>query len=90
MAISLMIYENLKNEQFHEWFRTYISVVSLFTVLGATNIEILHILSSNIAGLSIFSAKYSENAETLIIWLSTLNIFLEDIPQFVIQVNFKF
>jgi len=81
-----MIHENLHNNQFHDWFKLHITVASIFTVLGATNIEVLIILSSKFAGLSIFSANYSERTQRLLYWYGLLDFIIEDIPQFVIQV----
>ena len=86
MAVLLVIYENLHNDKFHEWFRTHTTIASIFTMLGAVNIEMLSFLSSKFAGLEMFSVEYSKKAETLLFWLILLNLIIEDIPQFVIQV----
>ncbi|CAI2172372.1 20074_t:CDS:2 [Funneliformis geosporum] len=56
---------------------------------GATNIEALNILSSKFAGLSIFSANYSEKIQILLFWCGLLNFIIEDIPQFIIQILYK-
>ena len=85
-----MVYENLKNVPFHEWFKLHIYVASLFTMLGAANIEILYILSSKFAGLKMFSVDYTDKTKLLLFWFGLLNLLIEDIPQFSIQVIFKF
>jgi len=51
------------------------------------NIELLDILSLKFAGLNIFSASYSTKTQILLFWLGILNFIIEDIPQFIIQVN---
>jgi len=86
-AVSLIIYENFYNEQFQNWFRLNSAIASLFTILSATNIELLSVLSSKFARLNIFSAVYSTKTQTSLFWLGMLNFIIEDIPQFIIQVN---
>ena len=90
VAILLMIRENLHNHRFHDWFKSNVTVASIFTILGATNIEALIILSSKFAGLSIFSAEYSEKTERLLFWYGLLSFTIEDIPQFIIQVVHRY
>ncbi len=90
VAISLIIYENFYNNQFHDWFKLNSAIASIFTVLSATNIELLKILSSNFIRLNIFSAIYSTKTQTLLFWLGILNFIIEDVPQFIIQVNDSF
>ncbi len=59
----------------------------MITISSAMNIELLDILSLKFAGLNIFSASYSTKTQILLFWLGTLNFIIEDIPQFIIQVN---
>src|SRR5688572_4120523 len=87
VAISLIIYENFNNVQFHDWFKLNSAIASMFTILSATNIEILTILSSNFAGLKIFSAIYSTKTQTSLFWLGIFSFVIEDVPQFIIQVK---
>ncbi|CAJ0880955.1 6464_t:CDS:2, partial [Entrophospora sp. SA101] len=42
------------------------------------------------AGLKSFSAPFSPNSSSLIFWCSLLNFFIEDVPQFIIQVIYKY
>ena len=87
MAISLIAYKNFYNDQFHNWFKLNSAIASIFTILSATNIELLNILSSKFAKLNIFSAIYSMKTQRLLFWLSILNFIIEDALQFIIQVN---
>jgi hypothetical protein len=54
--------------------------------LAGADIEILSHLQSNLAGFKIFQAPFSESAKLKIFCGSFLNIFIEDIPQLIIQV----
>src|SRR4051812_31900483 len=81
-ATSLIIYENFYNNQFNSN-----SIIALiFILLSTTNIEILNILSSKFARLSIFSAVYSTKTQKLLFWFGILNFIIKDSPQFIIQV----
>ena len=86
ISILLIIYENHHNPKFHDWFQLNSAIASIFTFLGATGIEALNILSSKFAGLNIFSADYSEEMKKYLFWFGLLNLVIEDIPQFIIQV----
>ena len=55
-------------------------------MLAGADIEILHVLQSNLAGFKIFQAPFSDSAKLKIFWSSFLNLFVEDIPQLIIQV----
>ena len=85
-AFSLVVYENSLKDKFQKWFELNPVITSVFTLLSATNIEVLNILTSKFAGLSMFSAKFSYKTKKLIFWFAILNFIVEDIPQFIIQV----
>ena len=87
MVASLVIHENLYNKHFHEWFKIHTTIASIFTILGAVDVEMLNFLSSKFAGLKMLSVDYSKKAQTLIFWFILLNLIIEVIPQFVIQVK---
>ena len=82
-----MLQEIKRNRHFYEWFKhkTYIS--ALFTVLASANLEVLNILSSEVAGIMSFSAPISENAASYIFWGSVVGFVIKDIPRFIIQVG---
>jgi hypothetical protein len=44
-------------------------------------------LSSQVAGIMIFNAPISEKTQSHIFWGSLFGFFIEDIPQFIIQVS---
>ncbi|CAG8520254.1 5215_t:CDS:10 [Ambispora leptoticha] len=77
--------ENSENSKFHQWFKAHTQIASIFTVISSADVEALSLLSSCFTGLSIFSAPISPKAELRIFYGSTVNIFIEDLPQFVIQ-----
>ena len=79
--------ENLENLNFYEYFLKNQAIISICSVLSGADIEVLLILSSEFAGLNIFMAPFSEQAESYIFWCSLIDFYLEDIPQFFIQVN---
>ena len=87
MAVSLVIHENLHNKHFHEWFRINTTIAAIFTILGAVDVEMLNFLSSKFAGFQTLSVNYTKKAQQLIFWLILLNLIIEVIPQFVIQVT---
>jgi hypothetical protein len=86
-AFSLIIYENSLKDEFNEWFKSNPIIASAFTLLSATNIEVMNTLTSKFAGLNIFSTTFSKKTESRIFWFSILNFIIEDIPQFAIQVK---
>ncbi|CAG8590015.1 1609_t:CDS:2 [Diversispora eburnea] len=83
-------FEN-KNEPktFLNWFTENGKVVSIFTMLSGADIEALSILHSNMAGFEIFNAPFSTEGKNKIFWGSCLNIFLEDMPQVIIQIYYQ-
>ncbi|CAB4383299.1 unnamed protein product [Rhizophagus irregularis] len=88
LAFYLITQEN-KRQQFLEWFMAHRKVASIFTILASTDIEALSILYSNLAGFSSFNAPFSDDAKSKIFWGACLNIFIEDIPQVIIQILYK-
>ncbi|CAG8636833.1 3436_t:CDS:2 [Dentiscutata erythropus] len=84
IAFWIIMNENT-NQKFFTWFINHGKVVSVFTLLAASDIEALRILQSNIAGFQFFQAPFSKTALSRIFWSACLNIFIEDIPRVVIQ-----
>jgi hypothetical protein len=82
-----LIQEIIYNEDFNNWYKKNSLIVSIFTIISSADIEALHTLSSKIAGLNAFSAPaLSTKISNLVFWAGCINILLEDIPQFIIQV----
>ncbi|CAH1759409.1 5780_t:CDS:10 [Entrophospora sp. SA101] len=86
-SIFIVIKEISNNQEFYEWFKKYVNILAIFTVISSTEVDTLLILSSKMAGLKPFSAPFSSNSLSLIFWCSLTNFFIEDIPQFIIQVG---
>ena|ERR1044072_7270358 len=87
-ALYLLIQEIIHNKKFNEWCKENGFIISVFTIISCAEVEALNILSSKIAGLKTFSApSLSKRVVNLIFWLGFINIFIEDIPQVMIQVK---
>ncbi|RHZ74550.1 hypothetical protein Glove_221g77 [Diversispora epigaea] len=80
-----IIFDEKKSENFRNWFTKYVKVALIFAVLSGADIEALSILHSNIAGFEFFNAPFSPKGKNKIFWASCLYIFVEDIPQVIIQ-----
>ncbi|CAG8495521.1 2869_t:CDS:2 [Funneliformis mosseae] len=86
LALYIILKEQSTNESFRKWFMTNTKVVSLLTILASADVGVLNIITSKLAGLSYFCAPMSKEAEIKVFWGSFINIFLEDVPQFVIRI----
>ncbi|CAG8525342.1 13012_t:CDS:2 [Funneliformis mosseae] len=89
LAFTIITRENL-TEEFSKWSKNNTKVVAIFTLLAGADIEILNVLESKFAGYEIFNAKFSNSASNIIFWGACLNIFIEDIPQVVVQIIYNF
>ena len=88
-AFSIIIFENSLNIDFHQWFKQNPIITAVFTLVSSTNVEVLNILTSEFAGLNMFSAKFSGKTKLLLVFgFGILNFVFEDIPQFGIQVDY--
>jgi len=56
-------------------------------MIAATDVEAITLMSSELFGLQIFSAPLSTRTEYWIFWVGFGNLFIEDMPQLVIQVG---
>ncbi|CAG8552569.1 7721_t:CDS:2, partial [Funneliformis mosseae] len=61
-------------------------LAAIITLFSSGNVELLHLLDSNFAGYKLFSAPFSSKALRWIFWGSFSNIFIEDLPQLIIQI----
>ena len=75
--------------RFYHWFTAHEKTTNIIITLAASaNIKALNILNSNLAGFTFFRApSFSKSARSKIFWGTFLNIFIEDIPQLIIQVR---
>ncbi|CAI2174672.1 3054_t:CDS:10, partial [Funneliformis geosporum] len=89
MSIVMILREIKHNKGFYEWFKENTNMASLFTILASTDIGVLNILSSNVAGMALFNAPISNGTQSLIFLGGHIGFVIEDIPQFIIQVLYK-
>ncbi|RHZ80956.1 hypothetical protein Glove_130g40 [Diversispora epigaea] len=88
-AFYIIVEEN-KSVTFMNWFTQHGKIASLFTILSGFDIEALSILYSNMAGFEFFQAPFSIKGKSKIFCASCLNIFIEDIPQVIIQILYYY
>src|SRR3954465_2930955 len=86
MSMIIILQEITRNESFYKWFKLNTSIAALFTILAGADLEILKTLSSQVGGIMLFNAPISEKAQSYIFWGSLIGFFIEDSPQFIIQV----
>ncbi|KAG9295219.1 hypothetical protein G9A89_006200 [Geosiphon pyriformis] len=89
-AFWLLINEITRNEAFAKWFHHHTKSASIITLIAAADVEIVTLLGSRIAGFAFFSAPFSVNANNWIFWSTTINMFIEDLPQLAIQILYRF
>ncbi len=87
MSMIIILQEIKQNKVFYEWFKNNTNIASIFTILASVDIGVLNILSSKVAGIMVFNAPISKKTRSYIFLGSVLGFFIEDIPQFIIQVN---
>ncbi|GBB88775.1 hypothetical protein RclHR1_15380003 [Rhizophagus clarus] len=86
VSMIIMLQEITRNESFYKWFKLNTNIAALFTILASTDLEVLKTLSSQVAGIKLFNAPISEKSQSNIFWGSLIGFFIEDIPQFIIQI----
>jgi len=90
LAFNIFTFEIRGNFKFKDWYKDNSKLAAIITLLSSGNVELLHLLDSNFANFEIFSAPFSTKALYWIFYGGILNIFIEDIPQLIIQVTFVF
>ncbi len=90
LSFYIFIKETRSNEEFKVWIDKYTQSAAILTLISGSDVSLLTILYSQFAGLKIFSASFSDDAKKYIAVGSTVNFFIEDIPQFIIQIVFYF
>ena len=81
-----MISESTNNDEVSKWIKTYSQLAAIITLLSGSDVAGLLLLSSNFAGMKLFSVQFSIKAKNYIYWGTICNLFIEDIPQLLIQV----
>jgi hypothetical protein len=82
----VLISEISTNKKFYEWFQKNSKPAAFLTMIAATGVETITLMSSELFELQIFSAPLSTRVELWIFWVGFCNLFIEDIPQLMIQV----
>jgi len=90
LAFKIFTFEIKGNFEFKKWFNKNSKLAAIITLFGSGNVEMLHLLDSKFANLKIFSAPFSTKALYWIFCGGILNIFVEDLPQLLIQVTYEF
>ncbi|CAG8740287.1 17059_t:CDS:2, partial [Rhizophagus irregularis] len=85
MSMIIILKEITRNESFYNWFKLNTNIAALFTILASADLEVLDTLSSQVGGIKLFNAPMSEKTQLYIFWGSLVGLFIEDIPQFIIQ-----
>ncbi|CAG8725861.1 2556_t:CDS:10, partial [Cetraspora pellucida] len=70
------------------WFSKHGRVAVTIALLSGTNIDVLLMLKSCLAGFKMFNAPFNDRSLKIIFWGACADIFLSDIPQFIIQILF--
>ncbi|POG79002.1 hypothetical protein GLOIN_2v1531351, partial [Rhizophagus irregularis DAOM 181602=DAOM 197198] len=73
------------NPSFNKWVKESPTLSSMCTLFSAIDIQILNTLSSDLFGLIIFSAPFTQRSKKIMLWGVFIIIFVEDIPQIIIQ-----
>jgi hypothetical protein len=66
MSMIIILHEITRNKSFYQWFKLNTNIAALFTILAGTDLEVLKILSSQVAGIMLFNAPLSEKAQSYI------------------------
>ncbi|RUP50735.1 hypothetical protein BC936DRAFT_137906, partial [Jimgerdemannia flammicorona] len=78
IAVWVVLEEASKNSKFMDWFHDNSKVAAVFTILAVTDVEMLRVLDSEIGGLKIFSATFSDKAIKRMFIASTLSFAFRD------------
>ncbi|CAG8736792.1 7641_t:CDS:2, partial [Racocetra persica] len=79
--------EDDKNNEYEyvTWFAKHRRVAVTIALLSGINIDVMLMLKSCLAGFNMFNAPFNDRSLKIIFWGACADIFLSDIPQFVIQ-----
>src|SRR5581483_6481096 len=86
LVFHIFVIECIDNKKFLAWFKNNSQPTAIITILCGSDISVLKLLSSNLAGFELFNAPLSKKAEKFIYYGGILNSLTEDLPQLIIQV----
>ncbi|RIA99455.1 hypothetical protein C1645_811489 [Glomus cerebriforme] len=89
LVFHIFITECMENKNYLNWFKENSQPAAIITILCGGDITALKLLSSHLAGFELFNAPLSKKAEKYIYYGGILNIFLEDLPQLIIQIIYN-
>ncbi|PKC57614.1 hypothetical protein RhiirA1_472224 [Rhizophagus irregularis] len=69
LAFKVFIFELTKNSKFKDWFEEHAIFIRIITLFASGNVELLHLLDSKFAGISLFDAPFSPKALYWIFWI---------------------
>ena len=87
ILVTTLILREKRNSRFNQWSEDNVLVTEVITMLSVADVEALTFLSSQFAGSKMFAAPFSESINRSIFYGGCVNLFIEDIPQLVIQVK---
>ncbi len=89
VAIVVIVNKFIKEfPTFRDWIIENSWITGLVTLIACSNLESLNLLNSRIFHLKYFSAGWSDKTSHFLQILGVVNIFLEDIPQMIIQIYY--
>ncbi|RHZ61192.1 hypothetical protein Glove_349g72 [Diversispora epigaea] len=88
ISFIIIIRELSYNPKFFQWFREHHNFATIFTCLSVIDVEAFSLINSRLTGLSVFSAPFSLNGESLLFWACATNFVIEDTPQLIIQIYY--
>ncbi|CAB4482951.1 unnamed protein product [Rhizophagus irregularis] len=76
---------------FRNWINRNTGTTAITTVLAGADMTMLNLLTSNFSGFGLrrFNAPFSEKSKELILYGCLVGSFVEDLPQFAIQIIYK-
>jgi uncharacterized lipoprotein YehR (DUF1307 family) len=87
LSFTIVTREIKTNSEFYEWFKNNSKITIIITTLATVDIKMLDTISSNFGGFNSFNAKFSEEAEKIILYGSFISFIIEDLTQLIIQVS---
>ncbi|GES95622.1 hypothetical protein GLOIN_2v1560119 [Rhizophagus clarus] len=82
LALYIINNEKSSNHDFEKWLNAKKMIISIFILISSADIETLNILQS----FGFFKSEFSDQTTRKIFWGACLDIFIEDIPQVIIQI----
>ncbi|CAG8445250.1 6034_t:CDS:10 [Ambispora gerdemannii] len=89
LVFLIILRETAQNYEFSKWFHSNMRITTIFTIISGADADAIRIIGSRFAGLKMFSAPFSIKATGWIFWGSFATLFIEDIPQFTIQILYQ-